>query len=140
MINMTLPDKEEDYVHRVGRVGRADVMGLAISFVATKHKEKVWYVGHTMPLLSPQPPFPTASFPHSLLSPQPPLSTAPFHRSPPLSTPFPTGITTRRSGRGGRSRRVWRPRAAAASGTTSLHCCAACKLASAHRLRPSMTF
>jgi ATP-dependent RNA helicase DDX1 len=43
VINMTLPDKEEDYVHRVGRVGRADVMGLAVSLVATKHKEKVWF-------------------------------------------------------------------------------------------------
>ena len=43
VVNMTLPDKEEDYVHRVGRVGRADVMGLAVSLVAAKHKEKVWY-------------------------------------------------------------------------------------------------
>ena len=36
-------DKEEDYVHRVGRVGRAEVMGLAVSLVSTRHKEKVWY-------------------------------------------------------------------------------------------------
>ena len=43
VVNLTLPDKEEDYVHRIGRVGRADVMGLAVSLVATKHKEKVWY-------------------------------------------------------------------------------------------------
>ena len=43
VVNMTLPDKEEDYVHRVGRVGRADVMGFAVSLVASKHKEKVWY-------------------------------------------------------------------------------------------------
>ena len=42
VINMTLPDKEEDYVHRVGRVGRADVMGLAISLVSAQ-KEKVWF-------------------------------------------------------------------------------------------------
>lgn len=42
VINMTLPDKPEDYIHRVGRVGRADRMGLAISLVATE-KEKVWY-------------------------------------------------------------------------------------------------
>ena len=39
---MTLPDKSEDYIHRVGRVGRADMMGLAISLVATC-REKVWY-------------------------------------------------------------------------------------------------
>lgn len=46
MINYTLPDKAEDYIHRVGRVGRADSMGLAISLVATT-PEKVWY--HSCP-------------------------------------------------------------------------------------------
>eukprot|EP00163_Fabomonas_tropica_P019146 TRINITY_DN3362_c1_g2_i2.p1 TRINITY_DN3362_c1_g2~~TRINITY_DN3362_c1_g2_i2.p1 ORF type:complete len:293 (+),score=68.89 TRINITY_DN3362_c1_g2_i2:96-974(+) len=46
MINYTLPDRSEDYVHRVGRVGRAETMGLAISLVSTV-KEKVWY--HTCP-------------------------------------------------------------------------------------------
>ena len=39
---MTLPDRPEDYIHRVGRVGRAKHMGLAISLVSRK-KEKVWY-------------------------------------------------------------------------------------------------
>eukprot|EP00941_MAST-03F_sp_MAST-3F-sp1_P001199 g1199.t1 len=42
VINMTLPDQIENYIHRIGRVGRAETMGLAISFVATK-REKVWY-------------------------------------------------------------------------------------------------
>jgi len=42
VINMTLPDKSEDYIHRIGRVGRVDRMGLAISLIATE-KEKVWY-------------------------------------------------------------------------------------------------
>ena len=42
VVNMTLPDKSEDYVHRVGRVGRADAIGLAVSLVATV-PEKVWY-------------------------------------------------------------------------------------------------
>ena len=42
VINMTLPDKSEDYVHRIGRVGRAGCMGLAVSFVATE-PERVWY-------------------------------------------------------------------------------------------------
>ena len=44
MINMTLPDEPEHYIHRIGRVGRADRMGLAISIVATDDiQEKVWY-------------------------------------------------------------------------------------------------
>ena len=46
VINMTLPDNVEDYIHRVGRVGRQDRMGLAISIVS-EIPEKVWY--HTCP-------------------------------------------------------------------------------------------
>mmetsp|Transcript_3311 Transcript_3311/g.11991 ORF Transcript_3311/g.11991 Transcript_3311/m.11991 type:complete len:739 (-) Transcript_3311:81-2297(-) len=42
VVNMTLPDRSEDYIHRIGRVGRADTMGLAISIVS-KVEEKVWY-------------------------------------------------------------------------------------------------
>ena len=37
-----MPDEKQNYVHRIGRVGRAERMGLAISLVAAK-KEKVWY-------------------------------------------------------------------------------------------------
>eukprot|EP01026_Neomeris_dumetosa_P024663 TRINITY_DN2045_c0_g1_i7.p1 TRINITY_DN2045_c0_g1~~TRINITY_DN2045_c0_g1_i7.p1 ORF type:complete len:708 (-),score=131.19 TRINITY_DN2045_c0_g1_i7:97-2220(-) len=42
VINVTLPDKSEDYIHRIGRVGRAESIGLAISLVASV-PEKVWY-------------------------------------------------------------------------------------------------
>ena len=41
MINMGLPDDKSNYVHRIGRVGRAERMGLAISLVSTV-KEKVF--------------------------------------------------------------------------------------------------
>ncbi|CAO1433733.1 unnamed protein product [Diamesa serratosioi] len=44
MINFTLPDEKSNYVHRIGRVGRAERMGLAISLVSTV-PEKVWYHG-----------------------------------------------------------------------------------------------
>lgn len=44
MINLTMPDEKSNYVHRVGRVGRAERMGLAISLVSTV-PEKVWYHG-----------------------------------------------------------------------------------------------
>ena len=40
VVNVTLPDDKQNYVHRIGRVGRADRMGLAISLMATV-KEKV---------------------------------------------------------------------------------------------------
>jgi ATP-dependent RNA helicase DDX1 len=42
VVNCTLPDKPETYVHRVGRVGRAERIGLAVSLVSTV-KERVWY-------------------------------------------------------------------------------------------------
>jgi ATP-dependent RNA helicase DDX1 len=42
VIQMTLPDDKANYLHRIGRVGRADRMGLAISLVSTT-LEKVWY-------------------------------------------------------------------------------------------------
>ncbi|KAI6238933.1 ATP-dependent RNA helicase DDX1 [Aphelenchoides fujianensis] len=44
VFNMTLPppDEKANYVHRIGRVGRAERMGLAISLVATT-PEKVWW-------------------------------------------------------------------------------------------------
>ncbi|XP_073989930.1 ATP-dependent RNA helicase Ddx1 isoform X1 [Rhodnius prolixus] len=48
MLNITLPDDKANYVHRIGRVGRADRMGLAISFVSTV-PEKVWFHGEWCP-------------------------------------------------------------------------------------------
>ncbi|KZC09103.1 ATP-dependent RNA helicase Ddx1, partial [Dufourea novaeangliae] len=48
MINMILPDEKSNYVHRIGRVGRAERMGLAISLVS-KVPEKVWYHGEWCP-------------------------------------------------------------------------------------------
>lgn len=42
VINMTLPDVPENYIHRIGRVGRQDCLGLAVSIVARDGcKEKV---------------------------------------------------------------------------------------------------
>ncbi|VDN89967.1 unnamed protein product [Brugia pahangi] len=42
VINVTLPDEKANYLHRIGRVGRAERMGLAISLVSA-YPEKVWY-------------------------------------------------------------------------------------------------
>ena len=48
MINVTLPDEKSNYVHRIGRVGRAERMGLALSLVSAV-PEKVWYHGQWCP-------------------------------------------------------------------------------------------
>lgn len=56
VVNMTLPDGAEDYIHRVGRVGRADALGLAVSLVSAT-PERVWFCkrkGHT-PWAKPTP-------------------------------------------------------------------------------------
>ena len=42
VVNMTLPDEPDGYVHRVGRVGRADHTGLALSLVSSV-PERVWF-------------------------------------------------------------------------------------------------
>jgi len=44
VINFDLPDVPEKYIHRIGRTGRAERKGIAISFVESKdqeHKEKI---------------------------------------------------------------------------------------------------
>ena len=43
LINATLPEAAEEYVHRVGRVGRAGAPGVALSLVADV-PERVWFV------------------------------------------------------------------------------------------------
>lgn len=48
MINVTLPDEKSNYVHRIGRVGRAERMGLAISLVSSVpekviHKSNIFF-------------------------------------------------------------------------------------------------
>jgi len=42
VVQMSLPDDIEQYIHRIGRCGRSGHMGLAIAIVSTQ-REKVWY-------------------------------------------------------------------------------------------------
>lgn len=44
VINYDLPFDEEVYTHRIGRTGRADAIGKAISLVSIKEKEKCAYI------------------------------------------------------------------------------------------------
>jgi ATP-dependent RNA helicase RhlE len=39
VINMEFPEVSEQYIHRIGRTGRADKTGIAISFIAPKEVE-----------------------------------------------------------------------------------------------------
>ncbi len=41
VINYDLPDNSEDYVHRIGRTGRADSLGKAISFAAPDERHDI---------------------------------------------------------------------------------------------------
>lgn len=42
VVNMTLPDSVESYLHRIGRVGRANAIGICFNLV-NRFPEKVWY-------------------------------------------------------------------------------------------------
>lgn len=64
VINFDLPNCVEDYVHRIGRTGRAGMSGIAISFAAGKDRQLVKgierYIGeqitpHTIPGMEPRP-------------------------------------------------------------------------------------
>ena len=41
VVNYDLPENPEDYVHRIGRTGRAGEMGRAVSFVLTNQKDEL---------------------------------------------------------------------------------------------------
>ena len=55
VINFDIPDTAENYIHRIGRTGRADKKGIAISFVTEKEKtslEKIeTLMNYTVPTL-----------------------------------------------------------------------------------------
>ena len=52
--NFDLPDDREDYVHRIGRTGRAGASGHAISFACESYEYNLpaieEYIGHTIPV------------------------------------------------------------------------------------------
>ena len=56
VVNYDLPDQAENYVHRVGRTGRADNKGFAVSFCSNEEKELLKeieaYIGHTIEVLT----------------------------------------------------------------------------------------
>ncbi|WP_338409299.1 DEAD/DEAH box helicase [uncultured Flavobacterium sp.] len=48
VINLQFPDEPERYIHRIGRTGRADKEGVAISFIAPKEEEMLLEVEELM--------------------------------------------------------------------------------------------
>ena len=56
VVNYDLPDQAENYVHRVGRTGRADNKGFAVSFCSNEEKallkEIETYIGHNIEVLT----------------------------------------------------------------------------------------
>jgi len=40
VINFDMPEEKETYMHRVGRAGRFETIGFAISFIATNEDKK----------------------------------------------------------------------------------------------------
>ncbi len=56
VVNYDLPDQAENYVHRVGRTGRAHNKGFAVSFCANEEKLLLKdiedYIGHTIEVLT----------------------------------------------------------------------------------------
>jgi ATP-dependent RNA helicase RhlE len=58
VINFDLPDSPENYIHRIGRTGRADKNGQAISFVTEKDKEAKGEIEAFMKLQIPVTPLP----------------------------------------------------------------------------------
>jgi ATP-dependent RNA helicase RhlE len=53
-----MPDEPENYIHRIGRTGRADRKGIAISFVTPKEKEMQTAIEQLMKVPVPLAPLP----------------------------------------------------------------------------------
>jgi len=98
VINFSMPDDPEDYVHRIGRTGRAGTTGISISFATEDDAYAIpkieEYIGRPLPCTHPDDAW--------LVLPDPPEGgRAPRHRSDTLP-PRPGGRGPRPGGRGPR--------------------------------------
>lgn len=60
VINFDIPEEPESYIHRIGRTGRADAEGIALSFITEKDKEAVQAIEKLMNYQIPIAPLPEA--------------------------------------------------------------------------------
>lgn len=58
VINFDMPDVPENYIHRIGRTGRADKTGIAISFITEREKEQQAAIETLMKYQIPMVPLP----------------------------------------------------------------------------------
>ncbi|RFM26802.1 DEAD/DEAH box helicase [Deminuibacter soli] len=58
VINFDLPEVPENYIHRIGRTGRADKNGIAISFITPREKEQQQAIEELMHFAIPVTPLP----------------------------------------------------------------------------------
>ncbi|RXK87439.1 DEAD/DEAH box helicase [Filimonas effusa] len=58
VVNFDLPEQAESYIHRIGRTGRADKKGIAISFITEKEKEQQQAIENLMNYEIPMLPVP----------------------------------------------------------------------------------
>ena len=58
VINFDLPEEPETYIHRIGRTGRVDKKGIAISFILEKEKERQLAIESLMKMKIPMLPLP----------------------------------------------------------------------------------
>lgn len=113
VVNFDLPDNPEDYVHRIGRTGRAGLSGKAVSFAAPEERgdlrmiERV--IRKTLPVsLLPTLPPRRAPSPHSQFSDDANQGGRPFHRGG--ARPFRSGGQQGQRSGGGGSRGGFRGR------------------------------
>ena len=59
VINFDMPEVPENYIHRIGRTGRADKMGIAITFITEQEKERQAAVESLMNYTIPITPLPS---------------------------------------------------------------------------------
>lgn len=70
VINFTIPEVPEDFVHRIGRTGRAEKSGKAISFVSPMEEERMFHIEELMKMEIPIAAMPEEVEVSTLLSPE----------------------------------------------------------------------
>ncbi len=87
VINFDIPETPENYIHRIGRTGRADRKGIAISFVTPKEKENMQAIESLMNYTVPIAPLPESLEISALLSED--EKPKPYEKFIPLNIPKP---------------------------------------------------